>query len=675
MCAAGRPHGSVALAHSAVCCNSFLHTPPQAPQKLRGFSDIQKHTVEPSHSAWPAVLFYALSIYAALLVLPDYFQIVMPGLDASWGFALNHFVHTSYKFGPDLVFTYGPLGFIAVPEHISWNLPVALMIRFAVWAVLLAQLIAMWKGGQRFAALALVASIILGNKVYFYYWDYLLVAAAIVLLARMMAQPGREVHLALLSLVVGIAFLVKPTAFILVVLLTAVYAIDRLWAAGRSMRWSERFLLAAPFLIGPLAYLFYNPSLLGLYEYVKGGLEISSGFAAAMSLDTGPHDASILTGTCLVIGFAVAVAVWRRSVPIAGALMVLVAAWVSFRHGFVRSDSSHVADFFAFSILVFGFFLALLKQGALRGAYLLGFATFSFVALTGVADRWSPLATAWWTPAINLTNARDLMHWSKEMSALDHAADALFRTQPIASFAAQVRGSNVLMFPWDISAAARQPVNIVPLYVLQAYSAHTRYLDQASATRLRSVALTIDHVVLGWSDIDGRNALMDVPATWMALFSGFVPQDQTADSLLLRRRPQPLVIAYQPLAQEPYHPEQWVSVPPSDSPVAMSVDLRPTAFGSLLLGAYKIPAIAMQVRTLSGSIQSFRVTADVLASPSFINCLPLSFASLAELWSANLAKDPIVALRLTGTGLEHMRGGPYRFFDVRGASVIVTGKP
>lgn len=66
---------------------------------------------------WPQpVFFYCILAYAALLLLPAYAP-VLPGLDQSWQFALNHFVHTQFKFGPDLIFTYGPLGFVEVPQH------------------------------------------------------------------------------------------------------------------------------------------------------------------------------------------------------------------------------------------------------------------------------------------------------------------------------------------------------------------------------------------------------------------------------------------------------------------------------------------------------------------------------------------------------------------------------
>src|SRR4030081_922779 len=46
---------------------------------------------------------------------------VRPGLDESWAWALNTVPQTSYIFGKDVVFTYGPLGFLMSPRPFGHN--------------------------------------------------------------------------------------------------------------------------------------------------------------------------------------------------------------------------------------------------------------------------------------------------------------------------------------------------------------------------------------------------------------------------------------------------------------------------------------------------------------------------------------------------------------------------
>src|SRR5260370_29230780 len=76
---------------------------------------------------------------------PDYVAgpkgALKPGLDESWQWALNAATQNSYIFGKDVVFTYGPLGFLMTPRpfgrNFQWAACFAVFIR-AVFAALLA---------------------------------------------------------------------------------------------------------------------------------------------------------------------------------------------------------------------------------------------------------------------------------------------------------------------------------------------------------------------------------------------------------------------------------------------------------------------------------------------------------------------------------------------------------
>jgi len=253
--------------------------------------------------------------------------------------------------------------------------------------------------------------------------------------------------------------------------------------------------------------------------------------------------------------------------------------------------------------------------------------------------------------------------------------DSLFSATVGNMYAAAVNGKRVLVFPWDVAYAAHGEFQVVPLYTIQAYSAYTRYLDGMSAQKILASTPPLDNVIFEWKSIDGRNPSLDVPAVWNALFANFVPQMRKDDSLLLVPRPVPLKLAYEPLSAAEYKPRRWVAVPRATVPVAMSIDLRPTLLGSAITALYKQEPIFLAVKTLSGNTAQFRVPVDVLATPTLINVLPLSFDAVAEMWTANAVKDPVVALRLTGKGLAHMRAARYSFYRAEGTSVVVADQP
>ena len=70
---------------------------------------------------FPFILF-TLLLWVAVAALPTPPALLGIGLDASWGYALN-IAHTQHLvFGKDVAFTYGPLGYLTVPDpELKWN--------------------------------------------------------------------------------------------------------------------------------------------------------------------------------------------------------------------------------------------------------------------------------------------------------------------------------------------------------------------------------------------------------------------------------------------------------------------------------------------------------------------------------------------------------------------------
>src|SRR6188472_7525 len=56
-----------------------------------------------------------LGLIVALFTFPTFSLAPAPGLDPSWGAGLQMAAHDGLVFGREVVFTYGPLGFLSVP--------------------------------------------------------------------------------------------------------------------------------------------------------------------------------------------------------------------------------------------------------------------------------------------------------------------------------------------------------------------------------------------------------------------------------------------------------------------------------------------------------------------------------------------------------------------------------
>jgi len=622
-----------------------------------------------------AVLFYSLLCYAGLLLFSVNYLAIVAGLDPSWAFAMNRFAHGPLKFGADLVCTYGPLAYLALPQYVDSNLAIAVPVHIAIWGILLYLLVALWDSGKQAGALIFTVGLICSNRLYYFYWDYFLSAILILLFIHLLQRPRSRSALVLLALITGLSFLVKFTGFILAMLLLVIYALFRLFPPGKTTS-TERRLLLLILLSGPLAYLLYNPSLAGLAGYIRGALEISTGYSEVMSLPIGQDLGVQAELLCSMLAACAIVAVLTKMVSPAGAALVIATGWVAFKHGYVRSGVSHSAVFFCFAILALAFLLAQISYTPRRaGAYFGFMAIFSAIALQGATGRWPVWTRFWWLPEANLSQAAGLMKWRQAIDAMDQVSRDSLQAAPINQYSALPAHARVLFFPWDVSEGARLPITTVPLFATQAYSAYTRYLDRKSAIHISRASPKIDYIFFEWKSIDGRHPLVDTPATWNTLFSQFAPVASQGESLLLKPRAAPLALTFHEISKTAYQPSTWIPVPERNTPVALSATLKPTPAGALLTSLFQMPAVLLEVQTRSGLTTDYRVPPDVLSSPFPINTLPLSPGALAILWTRNEISDPVSAIRLTGPGLNSLHCDGYQFYDVAGTGIHITPAP
>ena len=91
-------------------------------------------------SAKKHLIIAAINIFFSLLLLafifPGYFFTYATGLDASWQYGINAAFAKDLIFGKDVLFSYGPLGFLCCSMDIGNNLVLAWMFKFGVHVLL-----------------------------------------------------------------------------------------------------------------------------------------------------------------------------------------------------------------------------------------------------------------------------------------------------------------------------------------------------------------------------------------------------------------------------------------------------------------------------------------------------------------------------------------------------------
>ena len=412
------------------------------------------------------------------------------GFDESWIVGLHEAVLRGLSFGGEVVFTYGPLGFLTVPRAIepwTFRLGVAYTL-LAQFAVALAVLAAArrWAGLPLAAALAVVALSAVGYGTAGVEWQFPLAvvaaAAALACLAAPVAGTERR-RLALVAAfgaLAGVHSLVKLNSGLTIALLGLVAAVALV--PERRLRALGAYAGAALAAL-VVCWLALGQALDDLPLYVVRGADVITGFAGALSREDPGREWEYLLALAVVAvlsyGAVATTRGWSR-VRRAGALVVVaLLAFSLFKQGFVRHDA-HASTFFAGAALLA---LVLPWARARRVDAVLAF---------GV------LLVAW-AASVNVL-PRALLHPASSVRALeDRAGKAIDPGAAIAAgreglrsvlalddgVAAELRDRTFHVYPAETSFVPLIEGEWRPLPVFQSYQAYTPRLTGANAALLR----------------------------------------------------------------------------------------------------------------------------------------------------------------------------------------------
>lgn len=396
------------------------------------------------------------------------------------------------QFGKDVVFTYGPLGFLQDPvlyDQGMWIL--AFLFQVAVHVAVAVSLL--WSARR---ALPLGAAVIV---------SYVLLVigeleAAAVLLAFIwcfVALDDRAPKFAVPLVVIGggvlaaIELQVKAN-FGIAILGMAVVAV-----LGLSNRRRNVPLFAAV-AIGTFAvcWLAGGQDLSNIPLFVSRSAQVVSGYSAAMGTDIAAQRWERLAAPfaiALLMG-GTAVATWRDPLQRRLASMTLVAlfSYMTFKQGFVRQGLGNTPEFFVLMACA-GIVVASRFPRSRFPRFRFHLAALALVLPLGaLAVEALPTSSIW----RSLKAEHHVEYLRQDLDALLRPGErrslaaearrslrASYRLDP--SILRAMQGRSVHIDPWEISVAWAYGLDWHPLPVIQSYSAYTPQLDRINADALR----------------------------------------------------------------------------------------------------------------------------------------------------------------------------------------------
>jgi hypothetical protein len=470
-----------------------------------------------------------------------------PGLDPSWTAGLELAVHNHIAFGDELVWTYGPLGFLSIP-FIGFG---------ATWFNHLGQ--------AAFAYVALIrfgvaTALFTGARANFGYWPGFLLAALVASAATQFgeliialfvgvwllwvprtgvpAERRRDLlACAAIGAFAGFQLLNKESIGITVGAMGAVAVI----CLPRYRRDATIAAIAAFVVVLIALWLALHQSLGELPDYLFNSARVSSGYSAAMAIDepgTGWAYSAAL--------FAFVIGVWaaydmttfatvraRRGIL----LLWLVLSLSAFKEGFVRLEGGHLTIFFD---AMLGGFLVFRLRREHRPVGLLAIVALTVFALAPEAQSITNL----FDPSRNISaavdEARDLVSASRRAQLIANARTLIAAAVPLSPQSlGLLQGHTVAVFPQEISVVWAYHLKWRPIPVMQSYAAYSPALDKLDADFLGGPDAPERLLVQATDNggIDGRVLSFDEAMTSRMILCRYRMLLKTPDFAVLGRVP------------------------------------------------------------------------------------------------------------------------------------------
>ena len=446
----------------------------------------------------------------------DLFWIDGWGPDASLFVALHAGEREGLRFGSDLVFTYGPLGYLQFALYVddaSWFRAVAYQL-FA-HGLLLFSLFAFARRHcarpRELVWLCFVSTVFL-QAIGGWLVDLKIVVAFLTLCFLCMSGSARAAwREALLGAVAAPLFYVMFSGGITALLIVLTYATLSCWQRRPARALAMLLGLLVPTLgLG----LLLQGSPTALLTFFAGAFEIASSYVDAVGLPGPGWQVALAVAAWLAYASFLLVDLARGRLPRSLLLLSAGLLFAGFKHGFVRQDA-HVAGFFAIWMIVFTLHALSSfspRRAAATVSVCLALVSFSMTFLNGNDFFFHRILTSVSVGPGNLVRFFDfLVRERPEILRLGHAerrawlADALSRV-PDSDLAPatleQLGDRSVDVFPWEIALLERHGLRWTPRPVFQSSSASSEVLDEQNEAHFQR-ADAPDFVLYGFDSVDG----------------------------------------------------------------------------------------------------------------------------------------------------------------------------
>ena len=646
-----------------------------------------------------------------------------PGLDSSWKYAISYISFQKPIYGKDIIFSYGPLGYLVNGAVLEENFYSIFCFRLFVHILFISLLYL----NISYAKSVIQKLLVFGTAIFFYMLgggiqcDYEIILSTFLIVGNSSIIDRnyfRKLSL-LLGIVAGLMILTKFTVGVSVFFIFLSSIASDLYQGNKNNNSTKKVLfsvldflfsvmvttaffvnsdkvmiiiflfsyLPSSFLLRSLvrkgnssnrqsrlehislsdqtksAHIFSNRNplqnlQLALYlttsiislaiayplisDYVKGCLEISSGYSSAMAIIGSEQYllcAAILTIPAIYIFSS---SFERQHIPLLVSSIFII--FITFKHGFVRADG-HVYFYFAVIPFILSSYVSTLNISDIGIKKLRIYILTILLAITFLYVNDTIPINQFFLANLNISTLKsNISLWIQpekyKLSLIENSRIQL----SIIKFPSKVReiigDAPIDIVPSEISLVAANNLNWRPRPIFQSYSAYTKYLDDANFNNLTRGDKK--YLIYSFNSIDGRHPFFDEPRTFFYTLCHYKLlldfKNLNGDNYaLLEKREQNSCIS-NPKKEKTYiawdMPIKLNSR--TDEIINVKFNLNHSLLGKLLKLLFKSSPVELRVIYSDGTINQYRMVQD-----SASNGIVVSHLARSEQEAFSLFKDSI----------------------------------
>jgi hypothetical protein len=546
------------------------------------------------------------------------------GLDPSWRMVMGYAFGHNIQFGDQLVFTYGPLGYLLANTNHG-----AHYHHFLTWLVAANAVFAtiIWLLGRAFSGwrkiLFYVYFITLGVG----YPDAVHMTVVLLLgLAQFRDSVARRWWLvALVNVILAIVSLVKFTNLMLAGFALACIIGHHVWRRRWWDALSAGAVFGGTFLAGWIAS---GQQAKNIPVYILNSLDASNGYGEGMALYENNLTLYLGLGAAFSLVAYFLLTLWRRSdLPRAITIMLIAAAaaFMNWKHGFIRADGHVFAHYVTCLLFAVCYPVILMDDGPLpriKAAFI--WLTGAF-ALAGVYLCSPPVVTD--APAIWNAQVKNIINTLLRAPDLKRNATAEFeairRTHILPGIRSVVGDKSIDMLGNEQAYVLFNQMNYRPRPVFQQYLAYSTHMMRLNEAFFQSPQAP-DYVLMKVDTIDYRLPALDDSLSTRYLYRHYsMVMDEGGFLLWRRNKPDASQDAETPLAESTVGFGQSVLVPEhGGDPIWAQVEVRQSLLGRLRGFLYKAPILTLTTVDSADFHSNYRLirqmaTTGFLAAPHF----------------------------------------------------------